>query len=192
MVSWESSILWATANRIHYEVTLLFVGSCRRRQEVRNKCAACQKYNITGVNRYRKVSINPLIVSPFNTVHLNIIGPWTIRFLQVKRKIKCSVQALTMVRKATSQVDICELSMVFKETDHVVADSEEEKMYVSQFIKMQSFLCTYWMDLQLWIIYTYTLNKNSIMGKFIFSINSTYIHVNTWIIHLKIWNRCIY
>ena len=75
--------------------------------------AACQKYNITGVNRYRKVSINPLIVPPFNTVHLNIIGPWTIRFLQRKKKIKCAVQALTMVSKATSQVDIFEVSMVF-------------------------------------------------------------------------------
>ena len=59
------------------------------------------------------------------------------------KKIKYAVQALTMVDKATSLIIICELSTALEETRHVVTDGEEERMYVSSFIKMQSSLCIY-------------------------------------------------
>ena len=47
------------------------------------KCDTYQKYKITGVKKYGKVSIieDSLMVPSFSTVHLDIIGPWTIRLL---------------------------------------------------------------------------------------------------------------
>ena len=47
------------------------------------KCSLCQKYKITGVKKYGKVPIvsEPQLVPPFNTVHVDMIGPWKIKFL---------------------------------------------------------------------------------------------------------------
>ena len=72
------------------------------------KCSICQKSKITGVKKYGKI---PLIqdsdpVPPFHTVHLDMIGPWKIKFRRGGKKIAMNIQALTMVDRASTWPEI--------------------------------------------------------------------------------------
>ena len=83
------------------------------------KCPICQKKKITGVKKYGKV---PFVegntdVPPFHTVHLDMIGPWKIKFLRGGKKIALDILALTMVDKATNWPEIA--SATNKESAHV-------------------------------------------------------------------------
>ena len=68
------------------------------------KSPICQKSRITGRKKYSKI---PLIkdlqdVPPFHTIHLDMIGPWKVKFLRGQKKISTNIQALTIVDKGST------------------------------------------------------------------------------------------
>ena len=55
-------------------------------------CHTCQKFKI--IKKCGKVPLVPEkeeVPPPFPTVHLDMIGSWTIKFVRGKKKIKCEV-----------------------------------------------------------------------------------------------------
>ena len=67
-------------------------------------CAKCQRFKITGVKNYGKI---PLVVddgcqAPFDVVHLDMIGPWQVKFSRGTKTITKDIKALTMVDRAST------------------------------------------------------------------------------------------
>ena len=69
------------------------------------KCPKCQKFKLTGVKKYGKVPLSDADDSystPFHTVQVDMVGPWSVKFNMLGKKIKRNVQALTIIDRATS------------------------------------------------------------------------------------------
>ena len=73
------------------------------------KCSICQKKKKTGIKNYGKIPMSlDTTVSPFDVVHVDMIGPWSIKCKVANKKVSVAIQALTMVDKATSWPEIAQ------------------------------------------------------------------------------------
>ena len=71
------------------------------------KCPICQKKKKTGVKNYGKVPMSlDTSTAPFDVVHLDMIGPWSIKCKIADKRVSVAIQALTMVDKATNWPEI--------------------------------------------------------------------------------------
>ena len=71
------------------------------------KCPDCQRFKITGKKNYGKLPLTTFDRNkPWAVVHVDLIGPWTVKFTQVRDNvttiIKKEFKALTMLERATS------------------------------------------------------------------------------------------
>ena len=74
-----------------------------------SRCLTCQKCKITGVKQYGKIPLpqkSEAEVAPWHTVHVDLIGPWAVRFNMMGKIITKDIEALTMVDKATTWPEI--------------------------------------------------------------------------------------
>ena len=72
------------------------------------KCDKCQKFKITGVKKYGKI---PLLqeeesLTPFDVVHLDMIGPWGVKFSRGDKTFSKDIKALTIVDRASNWPEI--------------------------------------------------------------------------------------
>ena len=80
-------------------------------EEVKNyvkACEKCQKFKITGVKKYRKISLlqDKESLTPFDVVHLDMIGPWSVNFI-------CGDKTLTKeVIKNGNDASLCKRSPI--------------------------------------------------------------------------------
>lgn len=71
-------------------------------------CDACQKNKITAPKKYGKIPMpNNIIVEPWDSVHVDMIGPWTVSFkiTNTSRTIQKEMKALTIIDQATGWVE---------------------------------------------------------------------------------------
>jgi hypothetical protein len=71
-------------------------------------CEECQKFKITAQKKYGKIPLpNNVVVEPWNTIQVDMIGPWTVSFQisDSSRSIQKAIQALTIIDKATGWVE---------------------------------------------------------------------------------------
>jgi transposase InsO family protein len=68
-------------------------------------CALCQQYKITATKKYGKIPLpKPPAIKPWEEVHVDMIGPWTVQFTLTNQPGTTRVehlQALTIIDKGT-------------------------------------------------------------------------------------------
>ena len=69
----------------------------------------CQKYNIVRVNKYGEIPLihnKDTMVSPFEIVHVDMVGPWKVKFVVARKTLHKHIQTLTMLDRATNCPEI--------------------------------------------------------------------------------------
>jgi transposase InsO family protein len=69
-------------------------------------CDTCQTSKITAPKKYGKIPLpTDTITDPWDHVHVDMIGPWTVSFTQASRTTTEQVKALTIIDKGTGWVE---------------------------------------------------------------------------------------